>query len=66
MTIVGIEKLRSGETSLVVFDPKYHEVKKVSRVMERGFQTAEWGGFLKLYRRDLSYLENHCEFELLE
>lgn len=68
MTIVGIEKLRNGATNLIVFDPKYHDVEKVSRAVGRDFQGGEREGrdFLKLYRRDLSYLERSSEFELLE
>ena len=66
MTIVGIEKLRNGGTNLLVFDPKYHDVERVSRVLERDFWAEDGGDFLKLYRRDLSYLKRYPEFELLE
>lgn len=66
MTIVGIEKPRHGAASLLVFDPKYHDVERVSRAVENGFQAGEGRDFLKLYRRDLSYLGKYSEFELLE
>lgn len=66
MTIVGIEKLRNGGANLLVFDPRYHDVERVSRALERDFGAGDGGDFLKLYRRDLSYLRRYSEFELLE
>lgn len=66
MTVVGIEKLHNGGTNLLVFDPKYHDVERVSRVLGRDFGAADGGDFLKLYRRGLSYLKRYSEFELLE
>lgn len=66
MTIVGIEKLHNGGANLLVFDPKYHDVERVSRALGRDFRVGDGGDFLKLYRRDLSYLRRYSEFELLE
>ena len=66
MTIVGIEKLTNGGTNLLVFDPKYHDAETVSGAIERDFQPRERKNFLARYRRDLSYLARHSEFELLE
>lgn len=66
MTIVGIEKLTNGRRNLLVFDPQYHDSEWVSSAIERGFQGGEGKKFLKLYRRDVSYLARYSEFELLE
>ena len=66
MTIVGIENLCNRRANLLVFDPKYHDIDMVSCAIQRDFRAGGYEGFLKLYRRDLSYLERYSEFELLE
>ncbi|SPN98867.1 uncharacterized protein DNG_01907 [Cephalotrichum gorgonifer] len=66
MTIVGLEKLRGGGANVLVFDPKYHDAERVSRAIEGDIQGGDGEDFTKLYRRDLSYLKKHSEFELLE
>jgi hypothetical protein len=63
---VGIEKRQNGEANLLVFDPKYHNVDKISRAIEGDIPATGRESFLEFYRRGQSYLERYSEFELLE
>lgn len=63
MTVVGIEKLRSGKTNVLVFDPKYHNVEQISEALQAKGSNAE--GWTRFYRRDSSYFAKHARFEML-
>ncbi|KAK3373980.1 peptidase family C78-domain-containing protein [Lasiosphaeria ovina] len=66
LTIVGFERLRDGETSLLVFDPEYRDSSKVTKYVGRTdfeFNNPNWA--LARYRRGNKYLKRYREFEIL-
>lgn len=65
MTIVGVEKLRQGGLSLLVFDPKYYYTEKWDLAMERALKGKDVLRFLRLYRRGVSDLKSYREFEII-
>ncbi|KAI1261279.1 peptidase family C78-domain-containing protein [Xylariaceae sp. FL1019] len=79
LTIVGLERLKTGALELLVFDPMFHDPKGVTRLVgEKG--TMHGGGkdnnkwflhrdpdnALNLYRRGNKYLKKYHEFEILK
>ena len=66
MTIVGMERRTDGSTSLIVFDPMFHDASNVTRLVGQLFNHKAPEGVLKAYRRGLKYLGNYSEFEILK
>ncbi|KAL5614193.1 hypothetical protein BROUX41_000032 [Berkeleyomyces rouxiae] len=64
MVVVGIEREASGDLNLLVFDPKYHDHKDFSSLVDRRSERATVG-VLNLYRRGMRYLGRHNQFEVL-
>jgi hypothetical protein len=65
MTIVGFERLKTGEKNLIVFDPMFHDPSSVTRLVGRSFTHKFPDLLLKPYRRGSKYLKKYREFELL-
>lgn len=65
MTIVGIERLRSGETNLLVFDPMFHDSYAITKLIGRDFVHKFPDVLLKPYRRGNRYLRKFRAFEML-
>ncbi|KAK0635188.1 peptidase family C78-domain-containing protein [Bombardia bombarda] len=69
MTIIGLERLKSGATNLLVFDPNFHDAKPILDVVGVPFQSSHPslpGSLLKPYRRGSKYLGRYREFEILK
>jgi hypothetical protein len=65
MTIVGFERLKTGEKNLLVFDPMFHDPSSITRLVGRDFTHKFPDLMLKPYRRGSKYLRRYREFELL-
>lgn len=65
MTIVGIEKLKTGEINLLVFDPMFQDAYSITKLIGRTFEHRFPEMALKSYRRGNSYLRKYKEFEVL-
>jgi hypothetical protein len=65
MTIVGIEKKLNGSTSLLVFDPMFHDSPDVIKLVGKSFSAKNPARSLRAYRRDLKYLKKYKAFEIL-
>jgi len=66
MTIVGIERRQDGSKSLLVFDPMFHDASEVMKLVDQTFTHKAPEAVLKAYRRNLKYLSQYNEFELLK
>ncbi|EHA57034.1 hypothetical protein MCOR27_009683 [Pyricularia oryzae] len=66
MTIVGFEKLKSGLTNLLVFDPMFRDSSAILKLVGRQFEYKFPDLALKPYRRGNKYLKKYREFELLK
>ena len=66
LTIVGLEKRKSGAMNLLVFDPMFKPSPGVLRLVDTRFRVASPEKLLKAYRRGDTYLEKHKCFELLK
>lgn len=66
LTIVGLEKRKSGAMNLLVFDPMFRPSPGVLRLVDTRFRVAGPDKLLKAYRRGDTYLEKHRCFELLK
>lgn len=65
MTIIGLERLRSGAKNLLVFDPMFHDASNIIRLVGRKFEFTFPDMGLKSYRRGNKYLRKYREFEVL-
>ncbi|KAK1835825.1 zinc finger with UFM1-specific peptidase domain protein [Podospora conica] len=65
MTIIGMERLLSGDTQLLVFDPSFKDSPDVRRMIGHEFDARHPDTYLKQYRRG-SYLRKFKEFEVLQ
>lgn len=67
MTIVGMERKQDGSKSLLVFDPMFHDASDVMKLIDQqAFTHKAPETVLKAYRRNLKYLGQYSEFELLK
>lgn len=64
MTIIGTEKLFSGETQLLVFDPSFKDSSEVRELVGHELEVRTPDRILRQYRRG-SYLRKFKEFEVL-
>lgn len=70
LTIVGLERHQSGERNLFVFDPSFGPPADVVKMAD-GKRTRsimderEANKLLKIYRRSVSQLKRHDNFEIL-
>ena len=64
MTIIGTERLRSGENQLLVFDPTFKDPPQVLELVGHEFEVRSPERTIKHYRRG-SYLRKFKEFEVL-
>lgn len=64
MTIIGTERLLSGETQLLVFDPSFKDSSEVRELVGHGLEVRSPDRILRQYRRG-SYLRKFKEFEVL-
>ncbi len=65
MTIIGLEKLRTGGKKLLVFDPMFHDASNIVKLVGRKFEYTFPDMGLKPYRRGNKYLKRYREFEVL-
>lgn len=65
MTIVGLEKRKSGACSLLVLDPMFKPSPGIRRLIGTSFRAMEPEKLLKAYRRGEDYLSRHSNFEFL-
>ena len=66
LTVVGLEKRKSGTTNLLVFDPMFKPSPGILQLIGTRFRTASPEKLSKAYRRGDAYLEKHTCFELLK
>ena len=64
MTIIGTERLRSGENQLLVFDPSFRDSSEVLALVGQDLEVRYPDKALRQYRRG-SYLRKFREFEVL-
>ncbi|KAK0754801.1 peptidase family C78-domain-containing protein [Schizothecium vesticola] len=64
MTIIGTERLLSGETQLLVFDPSFKDSSEVRELVGHELEVRSPDKILRQYRRG-SYLRKFKEFEVL-
>jgi hypothetical protein len=66
LTIVGLERLRSGAINLLVFDPMFRDAPSVARLFGRAdVRARDPDKLLRPYRRGAKYLGKFRAFELL-
>ena len=68
LTVVGIEKRKSGSRNLLVFDPAYNPSKEMLRLLNPNSTTnviKSSISLIKPYRRGTKYLERYHAFETL-
>ncbi|KAK3359268.1 peptidase family C78-domain-containing protein [Lasiosphaeria hispida] len=65
MTIIGLEKSRSGGKNLLVFDPMFHDASNIVKLVGQKFSHPFPDLALKFYRRGGRYLRKYREFEVL-
>ena len=65
MTIIGIEKQKQGGYNLLVFDPVFHDAKRVTKHVGRKFDHKHADDLLKPYRRGAKHLKKYRQFEIL-
>lgn len=67
LTVVGIEVSKSGQRSLLVFDPAHRPPGSISRPLPRSGLVQRWtaGRALGIYRRSESHLKRFSAFETL-
>lgn len=65
MTIIGYEKRKDNSQCLLVFDPSCRTVKAMTDLVNTGQFRGSASTLLRLYRRGVSYLRKHDEFEIL-
>ena len=66
LTIIGLEKRKSGSTNLLVLDPMFKPSPGMLQLIGTRFRTAAPEKLIKAYRRGDVYLEKHTCFELLK
>ena len=66
LTVVGLEKRKSGTTNLLVLDPMFKPSPGILQLIGTRFRTASPEKLIKAYRRGDTYLEKHTCFELLK
>ena len=66
LTIIGLEKRKSGTTNLLVLDPMFKPSPGILQLIGTRFRTASPEKLIKAYRRGDGYLEKHTCFELLK
>jgi len=64
MTIIGTERLLSGETQLLVFDPSFKDSSEVRELVGHELEVRSPDKILRQYRRG-NYLRKFKEFEVL-
>ena len=64
MTIIGTERLLSGENQLLVFDPSFKDSSEVRELVGHEIEVRSPDRILRQYRRG-SYLTKFKEFEVL-
>jgi hypothetical protein len=65
MTIVGIEKERTGARNLLVFDPMFRDASSITHLVGQEFKHKFPDQALKPYRRGHKYLRKYNAFEVL-
>ena len=65
MTIIGIERQKTGHVNVLVFDPMFHDAAPISKLVDKNFKEKNPDKLLKPYRRGNHYLKKFREFELL-
>lgn len=66
MTIVGLEKRKSGSSNLLVLDPMFKPSPGIMRLLGTQFRTEHPEKLLKAYRRGDLYLGKYKNFEILK
>lgn len=66
LTVVGLEKRKSGTTNLLVFDPMFKPSPGILQLIGTRFRAASPEKLLKAYRRGDYYLGKHNCFEVLK
>ena len=66
LTIVGLEKRKSGTTNLLVLDPMFKPSPGILQLIGTRFRAASPEKLIKAYRRGDVYLEKHSCFEILK
>ncbi|KAL8761835.1 MAG: hypothetical protein Q9184_002078 [Pyrenodesmia sp. 2 TL-2023] len=66
LTIIGLERRKSGSRNLLVFDPSFKPSPGIQRLIGSNFTALTPEKLLKAYRRGDNYLSKHSSFELLK
>ena len=66
MTVVGLEKRKSGSCNLLVFDPMFKTSPGVARLIGTQFRVDQPEKLTKAYRRGEVYLGKYDKFEILK
>ena len=66
LTVVGLEKRKSGAANLLVFDPMFKPSPGILQLIGTRFRAAAPERLLKAYRRGDYYLGKHNCFEVLK
>ena len=66
MTIVGLEKSKSGAHNLLVLDPMYRTSAGLAQLIGKNFRVGNPARMLRAHRRGVSYLKKYRTFEILK
>ncbi|MCJ1260216.1 hypothetical protein MMC22_000075 [Lobaria immixta] len=66
LTIVGLEKHKSGSSNFLVLDPMFRPSPAINNLIDVQFSTPFPEKLLKAYRRGETYLSKYRNFELLK
>jgi len=68
LTIIGFERLKSGDRQLLMFDPYFHDSSSLTRLVGKVLPAHHPSpdSALKIYRRGTKYLKPFKEFEVVK